>query len=253
MRGARFILVLLIGFLPFTLAHAAEVFSADGLEFFENRIRPVLVASCYECHSAEAGQAKGGLLLDTREGLLKGGDHGPAIVISQPDDDLKMPPKKSLTPSQVKDFEEWIRMGLPDPRQAGTAQTAVKGAFNFDHKRLHWAYQPVRDYVPSFSKNHRLARSYLDHFLLAELDARGRKPTEEEVKLVSEHLAALASTTVVATPGQGTGPTSEAAAPLSLVGRVPSPGVGGTTTTEISAWSSVARAILASNEFVFVD
>ncbi len=195
MRGLRSIFVLLIGVLPFATANAADTVAPEGLEFFENRIRPVLVASCYECHSAEAAKAKGGLLLDTRDGLLKGGDHGPAVVIGQPeasrlvkaihqtDDDLKMPPKKTLTPSQVKDFEAWIRMGLPDPRQAGTAQAAVKGAFNFERERLHWAYQPVRDYIPPFSKSHRLARNYTDHFLLAELDARGLKLNPEADKL----------------------------------------------------------------------
>ncbi len=195
MRGLRSIFILLTGFLPFAAARADYAASAEGLEFFENRIRPVLVASCYECHSAEAGQAKGGLLLDTQDGLLKGGDHGPAVVIGQPeasrlvtaihqdDADLKMPPKKSLTPAQVKDFEAWIRMGLPDPRKAGVAQAAVKGAFNFERERLHWAYQPVRDYIPPFSKNHRLARNYIDHFLLAELDARGLKPNPEADKL----------------------------------------------------------------------
>ncbi len=195
MRGLRSISILLTGFLPLAIAQAAESFSADGLEFFENRIRPVLVASCYECHSAEAGQSKGGLLLDTRNGLLKGGKHGPAVVVGQPeasrlvkaihqvDDDLKMPPKKSLAASEVKDFEAWIHMGLPDPRQAGPAQSAVKGTFNFERERLHWAYQPVRDYIPPFSKNYRLARNYIDQFLLAELDALDLKPNPEVDKL----------------------------------------------------------------------
>ena len=156
MRSARSIIVLLIGFMPMAGVRADETFAQEGLEFFENRIRPVLVASCYECHSAETAKAKGGLLLDTRDGLLKGGDHGPAVIVGKPeasrlvkaihqvDDDLKMPPKKSLTPSQVKDFEEWIRMGLPDLRKAGVAQASFKGAFDFAKERLHWSYQPVR-------------------------------------------------------------------------------------------------------------
>ena len=56
----------------------------DGIEFFENHIRPLLVQNCYKCHSEEAGKAKGELLLDTREGLRKGGDSGPAIVPGEP-------------------------------------------------------------------------------------------------------------------------------------------------------------------------
>src|SRR6266853_614377 len=101
------------------------------LDFFEKKIRPVLVESCYECHSADAKKIKGGLLLDTRNGIAKGGDSGPAIVPgnpkkslllltvqhADPDPDMVMPPQKDQLPDQVlADFEEWIKMGAPDPR-----------------------------------------------------------------------------------------------------------------------------------------
>ncbi|MEQ1850069.1 MAG: c-type cytochrome domain-containing protein, partial [Chthoniobacteraceae bacterium] len=86
--------------------------SAAGVDFFEKRIRPVLVERCYECHSAEAKQ-KGGLVLDTKAGVLKGGDTGPALVAGEPaksllikavkwtDKDLQMPPKKRLSEEQI--------------------------------------------------------------------------------------------------------------------------------------------------------
>src|SRR5206468_523702 len=98
------------------------------LQFFENRVRPVLVQNCYKCHSQQAEKVKGGLLLDSREGLLKGGKTGPAIVPFNPDkslliqavrytnDDLQMPPKgEKLSEAQIADLISWIKMGAPDP------------------------------------------------------------------------------------------------------------------------------------------
>jgi mono/diheme cytochrome c family protein len=109
--------------------------SAAQLQFFENRIRPVLADNCYQCHSIQAEKVKGGLLLDSREGLLKGGDTGPAIVTGDPDHsllvkavkytdpDLQMPPKgKQLSDTVVADLVAWIKMGAPDPRVATLAQ-----------------------------------------------------------------------------------------------------------------------------------
>ena len=104
--------------------------SAAGNDFFENKIRPLLIEHCLKCHDGAAtDKPKGGLALDTRAGWEKGGEHGPAIVPGQPDKslfirsirytdkELQMPPKgKQLTPSQIALFEEWVRMGAPDPR-----------------------------------------------------------------------------------------------------------------------------------------
>src|SRR5437899_423620 len=103
--------------------------SAEGLAFFESKIRPLLVERCYECHSAESKKLKGGLRLDSREGVLKGGDSGPAIVPGKPensllikavryiDPDLQMPPHHQLSAGQIADLEQWVRMGAPDSRQ----------------------------------------------------------------------------------------------------------------------------------------
>src|SRR3954464_9779760 len=98
-------------------------------DFFENKIRPILTKECYKCHSQQSEKVKGGLLLDTREGLLKGGESGLAIVPGDPeksllikairytDPDLQMPPKgKKLSDAQVADFVAWVKMGAPDPR-----------------------------------------------------------------------------------------------------------------------------------------
>ena len=85
-----------------------EAPSAEEVKFFEAKIRPVFAEYCYKCHSADE-KIKGGLQLDTREGLRHGGDSGPALVPGKPeesllwtaiswqDEDYEMPPKQKLS------------------------------------------------------------------------------------------------------------------------------------------------------------
>ena len=99
----------------------------EGLEFFENRIRPVLVERCYKCHSQQFETQRGNLRLDSRAGWLKGGQRGKSIVPGEPeksplirairwqDDDFKMPPDKRLSDEQVADFVAWVQRGAPAP------------------------------------------------------------------------------------------------------------------------------------------
>src|SRR5437762_11510673 len=117
------------------LASSAQ-FKSEDYDFFEKKIRPVLVEHCYKCHSASAEKVKGALLLDTREGILKGGESGkPAVVagdvgksrlieaIRYTNDDLQMPPKKAgskLSEEQIAGFITWINLGAPDPRTGKT-------------------------------------------------------------------------------------------------------------------------------------
>jgi len=126
---------------------------AAGIEFFEQKVRPILVEKCYSCHSATAEKLKGNLYLDTREGSLKGGDLGPSVVPGDPersllvkavrwtDDDLKMPPKKRLPAEQVADLEAWVKRGAPDPR----TKTAAKPRVDPEKVKAHWAFQPLRE------------------------------------------------------------------------------------------------------------
>src|SRR5262249_53930707 len=100
----------------------------EQLAFFEKKIRPVLVEKCYKCHAADAEKIRAGLTLDTRAGLRKGGDTGPAIVpgnsdrsllikaLKSSDPDTAMPPKGKLPDDVIADFEAWVKMGAPDPR-----------------------------------------------------------------------------------------------------------------------------------------
>ena len=128
----------------------------DEVEFFEAKIRPILVESCYPCHSAAEGKTKGSLALDTRDALLKGGATGPALIAGDPDkslliqavrytdEDLQMPPLKDgqggkLPPEKIAALEEWIRRGAPDPRTGPVTPIALDMA----RARHHWAFQPL--------------------------------------------------------------------------------------------------------------
>ncbi|MEY2407544.1 MAG: hypothetical protein QOF48_214, partial [Verrucomicrobiota bacterium] len=156
---------------------------AAGLEFFEKNIRPLFVERCYNCHGAQAEKLKGGLLLDTREGLLKGGDSGPAILAGAPDKsllikavryldpDLQMPPSKAggqLAPADIAHLEQWITMGAPDPRNASAASAKPRTP-----PEQHWAFKPVtRPALPAV-KNNKSVQNEIDRFILAKLEARG--------------------------------------------------------------------------------
>src|SRR5215831_5769315 len=149
----RSLLLALLLAAPATARQETAPPDAAGLEFFEQKIRPILVEKCYSCHSAGAEKLKGNLLLDTREGTLKGGDLGPSVVPGDPersllikavrwtDDDLKMPPKKRLPAEQVADLEAWVKRGAPDPR----AKNATKPRVDPEKVKAHWAYQPLRE------------------------------------------------------------------------------------------------------------
>ena len=142
--------------LPTTVSRAAEKPSDKAaIEFFEQRIRPVLVAHCYECHSAKSKIVQAGLLLDTREGSRRGGDSGPAVVPGEVDDSLlisalryesfEMPPKGRLADSVVADFVRWVDTGAPDPRDGKSAGPKV---IDVAAGRSHWAYQPLKRTEP---------------------------------------------------------------------------------------------------------
>jgi hypothetical protein len=159
--------------------------SGEQVEFFESKIRPVLAGSCYNCHSAGSEKVKGGLFLDTRDGLLKGGNTGPAIVPGDPeksllikairytDPDLQMPPKdQKLGDQQIADLVAWVKMGAPDPRtgQPGGKNWAKSG-------REHWSFQPVKKPAVPSVKNKSWVVTPVDAFVLAKLEAAGMQPS----------------------------------------------------------------------------
>ncbi len=174
-----------------TAAWGAADATGSDTAFFEARIRPVLAKQCYGCHSVESGKSKGGLLLDTRDGIRTGGERGPAVVpgdpvksvlltaISHTDPDLQMPPKKAQLPKPViADIERWIKMGAPDPRET-SARTVAKPPVDLESGRKFWAYQtPVPAPLPK-SQDPKWARRDLDHFILAKLEESKLAPSPD--------------------------------------------------------------------------
>jgi hypothetical protein len=163
--------------------------SAADLAFFEKSIRPVLVKSCHNCHSAAADEVKAGLSLDARESLLRGGDSGPAVVPGKPeesllitslrhsDPDLKMPPDKQggkLDDSVIADFVEWVRRGVPMPE--GRALPVNE---KLEARMDHWAFKPVKDSPAPAVKNASWPRTEVDRFVLAELEKKGLAPVAD--------------------------------------------------------------------------
>jgi hypothetical protein len=160
---------------------------AVGIEFFEKRIRPILVEHCYRCHSASVKNPKGGLRLDTREGILKGGDSGPALVpgdverslliraIRYQDQKLVMPPRGKLSAEAIADLERWVKLGAPDPRdgkQPVTTTQPVDRAGNRDF----WSLQPLRSPEPPPIKTGGWDRTSIDRFILTRQEATGLTP-----------------------------------------------------------------------------
>lgn len=158
----------------------------EGLEFFEKHIRPVLVSKCHKCHSAESKEPKGGLLLDTREGIRRGGDTGKAVVPSNLDDSvlleairyegLEMPPNEQLPKDVIANFEKWISMGAPDPREGKSAP--IRRVIDFEKSRGFWSFLPItKPAVPNADKS--WSKSPIDQFVIARLNEKGLKPVAD--------------------------------------------------------------------------
>ncbi len=169
----------------------AEEPSAEGVKFFEGKIRPVLVQQCYRCHSADAlekGELEGELLLDTREGIRKGGATGAAvvpgdvkaslIVAAIQHDDLEMPPDTKLPDATIANFIKWIEMGAPDPRDGAAAELA-KVEIDIEAGRKFWSFQPLSGAEPPEVRNKDWARNDIDRFILAKLEAKGLSANEQ--------------------------------------------------------------------------
>jgi hypothetical protein len=160
----------------------------EGVEFFEKKIRPILADNCLGCHSAKSKRPAGGLLLDSREGVLRGGASGqPAVVPGDPekslllkavryaDAKLQMPPTGRLTDEQIRDLENWIRMGAPDPRLI-VATAPAAPANDYAAAKKFWSYQPVKDQAPPRVKYETWAETPIDRFILAKLEEKGLRP-----------------------------------------------------------------------------
>ncbi|MEZ5434739.1 MAG: PSD1 and planctomycete cytochrome C domain-containing protein [Verrucomicrobiales bacterium] len=172
----------------FATSSAEEALTADQVQFFETKIRPVLAEHCFECHSAKAEKVTGDLLLDSRAAMLRGGAGGPAVVPFKPqesllieaihylDPDLAMPPKKQggkLPDSVIADFEEWVTMGAPDPRKE---ETMVQKSYDPEKAKAWWSYQPVASPSVPTPKDSEWARTEIDRFILTSMEEKGIHP-----------------------------------------------------------------------------
>ena len=179
--GAATLAALLLGAGP---AAAAE-FAPEDLEFFEQRIRPVLVEHCYTCHNSTE-LAESGLRLDYRDGLLEGGMRGPAIepgkprsslllrAMRHPSLDFRMPLGGARLPDEVvADFERWIEIGAPDPRTEPPSAAALKEATSWrttlEQRKQWWSLQPIADPEPPEVADGLWSKNAIDRFLAAGL------------------------------------------------------------------------------------
>jgi len=160
-----------------------------GLAFFEKNIRPVLANNCYQCHSAEARNLKGGLFLDSKQGMLDGGDSGPVILAGNPAESrllqairhegkLKMPPRDKLSGQVAANFAKWIQMGAPDPRVANGGNP-VRSTIDLEAGRKFWSFiPPTRPDMPEV-RDSTWPRGEIDRFILANLEANDLSPVRD--------------------------------------------------------------------------
>ena len=173
------------------VTHATGTATPEGLEFFETKIRPVLVNNCYACHSAEAKTRMGGLSLDSREGIREGGQRGHAVVPSDVessliiealryDGALGMPPLGRLPEEVVQNFAKWIEMGAPDPREIKVQ--AVASNIDLEKGRRYWAFRAPSSAAPPAVEAVAWPRGKVDWYVLAGLESKRLRPVRDAGK-----------------------------------------------------------------------
>ncbi len=171
--------------------------TAAQFEFFEKRIRPLFVQHCYKCHSATAEKIRGGLQLDSRAGVMKGGDTGPSVIPGQPGqseliravrydpDGYQMPPSGKLADQQIADLTSWVADGAvwPQSRDASSAKSSNEtGGFDLAARAKHWSFQPLTAYEPPSVERSTWPRTPVDSFILRQLESAGITPAEQTDK-----------------------------------------------------------------------
>ncbi|WP_238388921.1 PSD1 and planctomycete cytochrome C domain-containing protein [Roseimaritima ulvae] len=174
--------------------HATELDHAEGVRFFETKVRPVLAQHCYECHAADEQESE--LRVDTLEGLLRGGHAGPSLVPGKPagsllvtaigyrDNDLKMPPEQKLSDTEIADITRWVEIGAPHP-DSDSVQPVQRGSeIDLQAGRQHWAFQrPQKSEPPTLDAG---MVDPIDAFVLARLQDAGlqRVPPADKATLL---------------------------------------------------------------------
>jgi hypothetical protein len=216
-------------------AWVASALAQTPVEFFESRVRPVLSKNCFACHT---GSKLGGLQLDTREHLLKGGNSGPAVVPGQPEKSLlilavqrtheriKMPPAGKLSDEEIAGLTAWVKMGAVWPSESVAAKPA--GYVITPEQRAFWSFQPVRKPAVPVVRDTRWAQTTIDRFILAKLESEGLKPVRR-----ADRRALIRRVT------------------LDLIGLPPAPGEVDAFVADRSpdAWTKVVDRLLASPHY----
>ena len=200
--------VRLIGLLAgAAMLHAQK---ADPAEFFESKVRPLLANHCYACHT---GAASGGLRLDSREALLKGGKSGPAVVPGKPEESLliaataytqdriKMPPSEKMEDTEIADLTSWVRTGAVWPETSANAPAAAAAGYQITpQQRAFWAFQPIRNPAPPKVRLPRWQANPIDAFVFAKLDEKKLTPAAPASKQTLIRRATLDLTGLPPTP-----------------------------------------------------
>jgi len=161
--------------------------TAEQLAFFNAKVKPLLEARCFQCHGAKVTEPKGGLRLDSRAAILKGGESGPAAV---PGDVMKsrlidavnyrtfeMPPKSKLPAGEIAILTKWVKMGLPFSKGSGNPVALPVAKFPLEERKSsHWAWRPIRKPDLPRVRNRKWATTDIDRFILAKLEAKGLTP-----------------------------------------------------------------------------
>ena len=174
----------------FAIHLAASDPTTEQIQFFESKIRPVLAENCYTCHSLNANPRFANLRLDSRAGMLAGGERGPAVVPGDPNasqliqavrhENLKMPPAGRLAEAKIAALVEWVEMGAPWPREEASADVESASKANpEDAAADHWAWQPVRKSTPPAVRNDDWRSNPIDHFILRKLESEDLAPNSD--------------------------------------------------------------------------
>lgn len=187
--------------------------SREQIEFFEKKIRPVLVTSCFGCHSPQSKTLRGGLWLDARSSMLRGGASGiPAITpgdpeksllvkaIRQSDSKLQMPPGGKLSDQEIADIESWIRNGAAMP--ASISSVTAPPAYDFDTAKKFWSFQPLSQSTPPSVRAPEWVRNEIDQFILAALEAKSLRPAADADKRTLIRRATFDLTGLPPTPAE---------------------------------------------------
>lgn len=184
----RFFLLAPILWLALIQLVMSQTPTAQDLAFFEQKVRPLLVEKCFECHSQKSDKPNGGLRLDARDSILAGGDNGPAIVVEQPqqsllvraihyrDPDIEMPPDGKLSDREIATIEDWVRRGLPYPDSFRDGPAVTKRV-DIQEGKKHWAFQPLSMPSPAVVTKPSWPMRRIDAFILAEQEKQGLHPS----------------------------------------------------------------------------